>query len=242
MARRMLKAMGLWTWDPRVPQHVYTAAAKVIWKGMGTPQDGTAFEACQRLLVLDCAGAETADLAEAKAGDRAAVDAFLLACLEGMDANCQTRLCQVCGCADAAALLATVLLEQATQPPRGLGATSLPRGGLGEAAQAAAAALRFSPKPTARWEAHVVLGRLAVGKDDLGAAEAAMEQAALEAKNASAVCLEVRALGLLREQVLEPQGRGLEATKRLEALARERLGGKALADLQELLGPAPLDS
>ncbi len=40
---------------------------------------------------------------------------------------------------------------------------------------------------------------------------------------------------MLRDQVVEPQGRGREATKRLEALASEKLNGKPLADLQELL-------
>lgn len=156
--------------------------------------------------------------------------AFLLACLESLEANSQTRLCQVAGCADAGALLASVL-EQASRAPRGA-ATPLPRGGVGEAAQAAAAALRFSPKATARWAAHTVLGRLAVAKGDLGAAEAAFEQAALEARNAKVLCLEFRGVALLRDLVLEPQGRGNEGTKRLEALAREKLGGKTLVELQ----------
>lgn len=82
-----------------------------------------------------------------------------------------------------------------------------------------------------------MLGRLAVQKADLGAAEAALEQANLEARNANLPGLELLGLALIRDQVLAPQARAADATRRMEELARSKLR-KPLAELQDLLDAA----
>lgn len=111
------------------------------------------------------------------------------------------------------------------------------RGGLLAAASLAAeTALRLSPRHTGRWEAHSLLGRCAAARNDARAAEAAFEQAALEAQTAGLPGLQLIALGELQNLVLAPQGREAEGQRRLEALAEEKLG-RGLDQLWDFLHP-----
>lgn len=107
----------------------------------------------------------------------------------------------------------------------------------GKAAEAQAAAetgLQVSRMSTARWECHLVLGKLAASRGDPAAAEAALEAAIEEARQCYLPGLELRALAFLEALVLGPAGRQQEAEDRIKALAREKLQ-KPLEELRPLL-------
>ena len=92
-----------------------------------------------------------------------------------------------------------------------------------EAIAAANAALRVARKTPARWEARLVLARLALDQQEPQAAEKAFEAAIAEARQGGLPALELLAVQELSRTVLGPAGCQAEGERRLEEVAKARL-------------------
>merc|ERR550514_1710161 len=120
-------------------------------------------------------------------------------------------------------------------------------GQLGEAKELAEDALLHHPKTTTRWQAHVVLAKIAAAaaeRENIMAEEEKHLEAAIEvARTGGMLGLQLLGLQTLRARVLGPQGRQAEGTKRLEEAAQSEGFGnqrKTLADFGPLLEGDPL--
>lgn len=264
VARDLLRATGLWSWEERVLERSFVATA------LGSIQSTTAeaHAGLVRLLLLGCCaeealltaaalegGEETAAAAGAGGAPpppRAAAGpagAALLPLPRGATGRAQLEawLPQV----EVLERLNQVPLHQVDGVPDvvSLGAAVFERFGRPEEARAAAeTALRgASRKTSARWEAQMVLGQLALqrfrkasssaGKKEssssgafeaafeVASAEAAFEAAASEARRGKTLpALELLAVQRLTKAVLGPSGRQAEGRRRLEEVASARLG------------------